>query len=315
MVGKGKPEGVTCYVEPAHVFRMRTGTLVARTLTIPHDNTCNVRMINPHDEPVRLWRGMTLGILKQAEQTRVFEDPAPTSARISPVVSQRDTQQLQIQRDMDTVGDKKKPVSNQLPEHLAELFSRSITELNIPQRKQLHNILSAYRDVFATDSNDIGLTSWVKHDVDTGDEPPVRQRPRRLRYEQRPILEKTIADLHQQGRIRPSHSEWASNVVLVKKKQTDMTKPAEWRMCIDYRELNLKTKNPDSYMLPRIDDTLDSLSRAKFFCTLDIQQGYHNVELSERAKEKSAFHVPCVNPPHWEWIYMPFGLVGAPRTF
>ena len=38
-----------------------------------------------------------------------------------------------------------------------------------------------------------------------------------------------------------------------------MTKPAEWRMCIDYRELNLKTKNPDSYMLPRIDDTLDSL--------------------------------------------------------
>ena len=86
-------------------------------------------------------------------------------------------------------------------------------------------------------------------------------------------------------------------------------------MCIDYRELNLKTKNPDSYMMPRIDDTLDSLSRAKYFCALDIQQGYHNVELTQQAQEKTAFHVPCVNPPHWEWISMPFGLVGAPRTF
>ena len=143
----------------------------------------------------------------------------------------------------------------------------------------------------------------------------MRQRPRRLRFEQRPILQQTIADLQEQKRIRPSTSEWASNVVLVKKKGDDPSKGPQWRMCIDYRELNLKTKNPDSYMMPRIDDTLDSLSRAKYFCALDIQQGYHNVELTERAQEKTAFHVPCVNPPHWEWISMPFGLVGAPRTF
>ena len=109
--------------------------------------------------------------------------------------------------------------------------------------------------------------------------------------------------------IRPSTSEWASNVVLVKKKDTS------WRMCIDYRKLNAKTLNPDSYMLPRIDDTLDALNRAKFFCTLDIQQGYHNVELTESAKAKTAFHAPFCNPSHWEYVYMPFGLVRAPRTF
>ena len=86
-------------------------------------------------------------------------------------------------------------------------------------------------------------------------------------------------------------------------------------MCIDYRKLNAKTLNPDSYMLPRIDDTLDALNRAKFFCTLDIQQGYHNVELTESAKAKTAFHAPFCNPSHWEYVYMPFGLVRAPRTF
>ena len=73
-------------------------------------------------------------------------------------------------------------------------------------------------------------------------------------------------------------------------------------MCIDYRKLNAKTLNPDSYMLPRIDDTLDALNRAKFFCTLDIQQGYHNVELTESAKAKTAFHAPFCNPSHWEYV-------------
>ena len=86
-------------------------------------------------------------------------------------------------------------------------------------------------------------------------------------------------------------------------------------MCIDYRDLNRKTLNPDTYMLPRIDDTLDALSRAKYFCTLDILQGYHNVELADSAKEKTAFHAPYCNPSHWEYVYMPFGLVRAPRTF
>ena len=68
-------------------------------------------------------------------------------------------------------------------------------------------------------------------------------------------------------------------------------------------------------MLPRIDDTLDSLSRAKFFCTLDIIQGYHHIELTEESKSKTAFHAPKCNPSHWEYNFMPFGLVGAPRTF
>ena len=86
-------------------------------------------------------------------------------------------------------------------------------------------------------------------------------------------------------------------------------------MCIDYRELNTKTKNKGTYMLPRIDDTLDSLSRAKFFCSLDIIQGYHHIELSDESKAKTAFHAPRCNPSHWEYNFMPFGLVGAPRTF
>ena len=67
-------------------------------------------------------------------------------------------------------------------------------------------------------------------------------------------------------------------------------------MCIDYRELNAKTRNFDEYMLSRIDDTIDALSRAKFFCTPDLMQGYHQVELEESAKSKTKFIAPQYNP-------------------
>ena len=77
-----------------------------------------------------------------------------------------------------------------------------------------------------------------------------------------------------------------SNCVVVKKKS------GEDRVCIDYRGLNAVTMNPDSYLLPRIDDTLDALSSAKYFCTLDLVQGYHQVELEESSKEKTSFYAP-----------------------
>ena len=196
-----------------------------------------------------------------------------------------------------------------LPPHVQDLYDRAVKDVPKSEHSKVKKLIIKYANTFAKTSTDMGQTTWIKHDIETGDHSPVRQRPRRLRIEQRDEVQKQIKALQQQGLIRPSTSEWASNVVLVKKKE------GTWRMCIDYRELNKKTLNPDTYMLPRIDDTIDALSRAKYFCTLDILQGYHNVELTERAKEKTAFHAPFCNPSHWEYVYMPFGLVRAPRTF
>ncbi|VDI58268.1 Hypothetical predicted protein [Mytilus galloprovincialis] len=69
------------------------------------------------------------------------------------------------------------------------------------------------------------------------------------------------------GIIEPSSSLWASNIVLVMKKNGSP------RCCVDYRILNDVTKK-DSYPIPRVDECLDSLAGGKFFGSIDLTSGF-----------------------------------------
>ena len=84
------------------------------------------------------------------------------------------------------------------------------------------------------------------------------------------------------------------------------------RFCKDFRKLNSRTIR-DSYNLPRIDDTIDTLVGAKYFTKLDLRSGYWQVEMEESDKAKTAFSVG--NLGFYECNRMAFGLTNAPATF
>ena len=106
--------------------------------------------------------------------------------------------------------------------------------------------------------------------------------------------------------IRPSHSPWASNVVLVKKKDNSL------RMCVDYCMLNKNSKK-DSYALPRIEELLDCLSGKRFFSVIEMKSGYHQVEIFEDHKEWTTFSVGPLG--FYKYNRMPFGLTNSPATY
>ena len=95
-------------------------------------------------------------------------------------------------------------------------------------------------------------------------------------------MDEMVDAMLKQGVIVPSKSPWASPIVLVAKKDGGT------HFCIDYQKLNAVTKM-DVFPLPHIDDSLDLLSRNKYFTTLDLESGYWQVSMDEGSQEKTAF--------------------------
>ena len=91
----------------------------------------------------------------------------------------------------------------------------------------------------------------------------------------------------EEGQIEHSVSAWSAPTVLVTKKD------GTTRFCVDYRRLNDKTRK-DAFPLPRIDDSLNSLSGQSWFSTLDLASGYWQVRLSEDAKTED-----CIRNSLW----------------
>ena len=192
-----------------------------------------------------------------------------------------------------------------VPQHLQELYAQSSTELNQEEQLQLAQLLCTYEDVFSTGPTDLSRTSLVQHDIVTMPGLPVKQPPRRMALEKQQDADQQIQQSLGAGLARRSNSSWASPIVMVRKKD------GTYRLCMDYRALNDCTIK-DAYPLPRIQDTLDTLSDAKWFSTLDLAAGYWQVELTPRARKAAAF---CTKNGLFEWNVMPFGLCNAPATF
>ncbi|GJY68326.1 reverse transcriptase domain-containing protein [Tanacetum coccineum] len=84
-----------------------------------------------------------------------------------------------------------------------------------------------------------------------------------------------------------------------------------WRMCIDFKDLN-KACPKDLYPLPEIYWKIESLMGLKYKCFLDAYKGYHQIQMTKKHEEKTAFHteegVFC-------YTKLPFGLKNAGATY
>lgn len=105
--------------------------------------------------------------------------------------------------------------------------------------------------------------------------------------------------------MQPSVSEYASPVVVVKKKDGSN------RLCVDFRLLNKKISK-DRYPLPLIEDQLDALQNARIFSTLDLKNGFFHVQMDEASRKYTAFIVP---DGHFEFLRVPFELCNSPAIF
>lgn len=107
---------------------------------------------------------------------------------------------------------------------------------------------------------------------------PARRTPLSFQAKEANYLQKQL----DAGVVVPSCSAWASPVVLVRKNDGGV------RWCVDYRKVNEATQK-DVHPLPKIEECLDTLSVSKLCSTLDLLSGYHQFEVKEKDRPKTAF--------------------------
>jgi len=165
------------------------------------------------------------------------------------------------------------------------------------------------RDVLQTHSSmcdgTLGVIRATEHSIVTPPEAlPIRAQPYRTGPFKRQIIADQIKKMLKLNVISPSHSAWASPVVIAPKKD------GKARFCVDFRRLNNITKK-NANPLPRMEDCLDSLGDAQVFTFLDCTAGYWQVPLRKDYEEKTAFTAHC---GIYHWLSMPFGLKNAPAA-
>ena len=181
------------------------------------------------------------------------------------------------------------------------------SRMNEEQKQQMLDLISEYRDIFATSLKDLGTCDLIKYDIDTGSHPPIKKAPYRANAIKREQIREHIKQLLDADMIEPCDSSWSSPVLLVPKEDN------KTRIVVDYRHINRVT-TPSAKPITRQDDIIDSIggSRARWFSCIDLKCAYSHLLLTDEAKKKAAFVTH-------DGLYCPktlnFGLTSAPGTF
>ncbi|CAI5495477.1 unnamed protein product [Closterium sp. Naga37s-1] len=124
------------------------------------------------------------------------------------------------------------------------------------------------------------------------------------------VCKEKCKELYEAGLIRRSTSEYAAATVVAARK--DATgEILSRRMCGDFRDLNKITK-ANRYPMPTPEEIFDKLVGATVFSTLDLRQGFNQIQIREEDRAKTEFHgVDGL----WEWNGMPFGMRNSSAIF
>ena len=161
-------------LEPTERLLKSNQLLLAKAVVNTGSPTIPLRVLNPTDEPRKVYRGTVAAIC----------EPISELIDVNPVVATCKPR---------TPVEKGKP--GQVPNHLVELLERSCKYLGPQQRQELGSLLAEYQHSFAKSSNDLGRTSLVEHRIDTGDARPIKQPPRRLPMHKRAEADKAVEQM------------------------------------------------------------------------------------------------------------------------
>ncbi|UYV64363.1 hypothetical protein LAZ67_3000406, partial [Cordylochernes scorpioides] len=174
-----------------------------------------------------------------------------------------------------------------------------------PYPPQFPALLRQYQHVFSRNKFAVPCLKVPPVRIATNSDKVVTIRPYRVPICDQGEIRSQIRQMLDNDIIEPSYSPFSSPVTLVTKR--DKTK----RFCIDYRKVN-EVISSDVHPLPRIEDILDRLARAKYFSTADVSSAYWQVPIHPDSRPLLAF---ATIDGLYQPTRLPFGLKTSPQIY
>ena len=273
-------------------------------------------LINISVDDISLLKGEIMGFL-QNQSLDISEIMTETSTEPSPIIIEEDN----VTKVFQEQGEKKFITS---PTDIEVHWKVELQDADISEehQKAFKELCKGFKNIFPVGLSDIGKTPLVEMEIETGDSPPITQKPYTFPLKHAEWVQKELEILEKAGVIVRSVSPWASPIVVVPKR-TAPGDPPKRRLCVDYRAINsllppvkkafsitkgILTLAP----LPKIDEIYAYLKDSKIYSTFDMRSGYYHMVLSEESRPKSAF-ISAYGK--WEFKRCPFGLAQAHAYF
>ncbi|MBW0497395.1 hypothetical protein O181_037110 [Austropuccinia psidii MF-1] len=277
------------FPHPAGSVRMKTERVVMDNCTSQHIILVN-DYLNIYSIEINNHKARYFTITENKRQKFAFSNMPKQISKISSV---KDTYKEQL-------------VANQC-------FEGQInSSLSPKMRHDLIEVLYIYKNAFASDNEPLGTIKGNEVDITLNIDrpyPPLRRRPAYPACSRaREALEEHIQDLIQLGVLRHvGHNE-----------EVEVTRPViiSWhndksRMGGDFRSVNTYTA-PNGYSIPRIQETITQLSKAKYITSMDALNGFNQNVWTPKTKKLLRIIAHCVI---YEYLRIPFGIKNAPSYY
>lgn len=259
-------------------------------LTIPQDSSTALRVTNVTELPIKITKDNIFG-KAQNMRTHGTKSLNPLQEQYPP--------EADWETRLPNKPKSKEEFLNQL-----ELSGCALTPTN---KERLKEVIVNNAEAFFNHDGKLGkFTGPIRHKIERrSDVDLATTRAYRVPLGKREEVERQVNELLEQGVIEHSVSNYTSPIVLVRKKDLS------FRFTVDYRSLNAATKK-QKYIIPTTTEIIDLAAGANYFTSLDLAQGFFQIELEKEARPLTAF---ATHEGLCQFRRMPMGLCAAPHTF
>ena len=254
-----------------------------------------MRYVNDSDEVIWIQKAATLGWYSIDTENEIVQ-----SIEIYNITNRDNPNTIETKMDLNLSEEQKE----QRWSMLRSVLEKSPFLISERQKEEFYKLIKPIQYVLALKDEPLGLHE-ARGEVIRTNCNPIRHKARILTPAKQTILEGILKDYKERAILTDSDAPWSSPISLVPKKNGD------YRLVCDYRKINKETIF-DCFPLPNINHILASIPSSKYYSTLDLKMGYHQLKLSPSDSDKSTIITPN---GLFKFRVLPMGLTNASQYF